>query len=69
MKTPAILVLFMYFVAFAVFESIAGMKEDKGFIKVQGPRELSLSIHRSNILQYDRLFPAFEKPAILKDDS
>lgn len=69
MKSPAILVLFMYFVAFAVFESIAGMKKDKGFIKVQGSCELSLCIHRCNILQYDHLFPAFEKPAILKDDS
>lgn len=69
MKTPAILVFFMYFVAFAVFESIAGMKEDKGFTKVQGPRELALCIHRSNILQYDHLSPALEKPAILKDDS
>lgn len=68
MKTPAILVLLMYFVALAVFESIAGMKEDKGFIKVQGPRELSRCIRRSSILQYDHLFPAFEKPAILKDD-
>lgn len=54
MKEPAALVLFMYFVALAVFESVAGVKESKK-LRFRDPHELSLCFHLSSILRYDPL--------------
>lgn len=54
MKEPAALVLFMYFVALAVFESVAGVKESKK-LRFRDPHELSRCFHLSSILRYDPL--------------
>lgn len=64
MKKPAVLVLFMYFVALAVFES-AGMKEDKE-LRFREPINF-LSDFISPISFNMTIFSAFERWAILED--
>lgn len=59
MKKPAVRVLFMYFVALAVFESVAGIKERKK-LRFRDPVNFLSPLHLFSILQCGH-FPAFER--------
>ena len=59
MKKPAVRVLFMYFVALAVFESVAGIKERKK-LRFRDPMNF-LSTFISSVSFSVTIFPAFER--------
>lgn len=54
MKKPAVRVLFMYFVALAVFESVAGIKERKK-LRFRDP----MNFLSTSSLQYPSVWPSF----------
>lgn len=57
MKKPAVLALFMYFVALTVFESVAGMKEGKE-LRIRDPRTF---LHSFLVSSSMAVFLAFER--------